>query len=205
LADLIPWADMVDSANYESPEQAVLMREPPLQLAVAVSQIFEDFEFKRKLLVQIIDTPVEELIQDPIVKDTYRRYAWKQEKSIDYLTENLVVYSENDVLVGICSFVGYRFSSRYAAFLVNPEIDYLIYIRKIPPWDEPEVSLTVAYNPWKEPIIRLDLNKVIQEVIPKDSGGHERVAAAVLPSVSVATEVARNLAKNICRRENNEK
>ena len=198
LASLIPWVDIVDSASYDSPEQAVLMQDLPLQIAVATSQIFDDPQFLVNLMEQIMVSPVEEIIKHPKIKDAYRRYTWKQKKSIDHLTENLEVIKGNSTSVGICSFAGLRFSSRYAAFLVNPDIDYLIFIRKVPPWNTPQVSVSLSLNPWKKSHKNFNLNEVLQRVIPGDSGGHENVAAAVLPNAIDAISAAHEVAKVLC-------
>jgi len=200
LEDLIPWADMVDSAAYKSAEQAVLMREPPLRIAVAMSQTFDDDNFRSELLKLICEVPTEQLLTHPKVEDAYKRYSWKQERSLEYLEKNLVVYEEKGVKVGICSYVGYKFSSRYAPFLVQPDVDFLIHIRKIPPWEDPRVSLSVSYNPWKEYPVEISLHLVLQEVYEGESGGHTRVAAAVLPNVQEPTKLARKLARVICTR-----
>jgi len=200
LEALVPWADMVDSARYESAEQAVLMKDPPLRVAVAMTQTFNDDVFRVELLKMICQFPPDQILSHPKVDDAYRRYTWKQERSIDFLQKNLVLHEDKGVLVGICSFVGYKFSSRYAAFLVQPDLDFLIHIRSIPPWDSPTVSLSISYNPWKEFTSVIPLHEVLCDVYDGDSGGHVRVAAAVLPNAQAAMELARKLAQVVCVR-----
>jgi len=192
LHEAIKWADIVDSARYRDAKQAVLMNESPyLVLAAASSQNFSDSEFRVKTLINLATQPIEVIIKDPKIKDDYRRFCWKQKSAVDYLGKNLIV-TENKPKIGVCSYVGCKFSSRYAPFLVNPDLEFLIQIRKIPPWNQEIVGISVSYNPWKEPEVPLALNEIISECT-EDGGGHERVSAATLPNLTAAIDVSHRM------------
>src|SRR5688500_9932584 len=86
LDDLVRWADIIDGAQFPSAQSAVELKEPAMRLMLVIEGTGD-----RGLLHNIIhlmqQKPLEEVLSDPQVKETFDRFYENHLKSIDLMRE----------------------------------------------------------------------------------------------------------------------
>ncbi|RLI42740.1 hypothetical protein DRO59_03155 [Candidatus Bathyarchaeota archaeon] len=189
IADLHPevihCADVVDSAGYDSPTQALKMDKPEM-LKVAAAVTSGNELLRRKVLTLLATRPVEVVVKDEEIAYLHAKYAARQLKALNYLSLNARVIGN----VGIASFLGCFFSSRYAIFALHPDIDYSVYVRSY----QNNIYLSLGRNPWKKLDRRYDAGRIMSMY---GGGGHEDVGAVVLHDCNQAESVAYDIAKKL--------
>ena len=76
LEELIRWADIVDSAGFESAEQAI-NRQDPIKQLVSVVEHYGDDRFLKKLVPRLLEQPLVEVAQAQDIQDRYRPIGQK--------------------------------------------------------------------------------------------------------------------------------
>jgi len=66
LAELIHWGDIIDGAQYPTPESAVALAEPATKLALVIEAAPEEGLVSR-IIPELSERPLEEMIQLPII------------------------------------------------------------------------------------------------------------------------------------------
>ena len=87
LAELIHWADIVDGALFPDAEAAVMMREPALQLTM-VMEADSTGAFTRSIIPKMTEKSLQELADEPAVKDRFQVLYQQHLRSIDFIREN---------------------------------------------------------------------------------------------------------------------
>lgn len=189
VADLHPevihYADVVDSAGYDSPTQALKMDKPEI-LKVAAAVASGNNMLRCKILTLLATQPVDVVVKDEEVAYLHAKYAARQLKALNYLSLNAQVIGN----VGIASFLGCFFSSRYAIFALHPDIDYSVYVRSY----QNNIYLSLGRNPWKKLDRRYDAGRIMSMY---GGGGHEDVGAVVLHDCNQAEAVAYDIARKL--------
>ena len=72
VAELIHWADIVDGAQYESPEAAVEMAAPAMKLTLIIEST-QDPAFIPRLIPLLTEMPLAEVLEQPFVRRCCRR------------------------------------------------------------------------------------------------------------------------------------
>ncbi len=186
LADLHPeviqCADIVDSASYDSPEQALKMDKPEvLKIAAAITSGGD--ALRHKVLRMLATQPLSTIVKDDEIVYLHAKYTSRQLKALNHLSLNAEVIGN----VGIASFLGCFFSSRYAIFVLHPDIDYSVFVRAY----QNNIYLSVGRNPWKELRKRYNVGEIMTMY---GGGGREDVGAVVLHDPERATFIAHDIA-----------
>jgi len=86
LADLIYWGDIIDGAQFPTPESAVELKEPATQLALVIEAAPED-GVPAQIIRDLAYKPLKEMIQLPIVAKHLGLLLERHRKSIEILRE----------------------------------------------------------------------------------------------------------------------
>jgi hypothetical protein len=86
LADLVHWADVIDGAQFDSPQQAVEVAEPALRLTMAVEST-NDPQFLPRLIPLLAEKTLDQVIEDPLVAPLLPPLLERHRKSIDILKQ----------------------------------------------------------------------------------------------------------------------
>lgn len=171
LAELVEWADRIDSARYDSPEQAVESSEPALRINMSFLS-HKTPGYLRRLVSQLEHSPLEEVARCADVERHYR-------KALGYQTRGLEEFRCSAELVG--STVVFRVSSaqdrvfnRYFPYYVFPAAACSVgaVCRRS------SVKITAMSNPWRPHPGRLP--HLGQLFAAYGGGGHRRVGSVVL-------------------------
>ena len=88
VAELIHWADIIDGAKFESPQQAVELAEPAMKLTMAIEST-NDNDFLPTLIPYLVREPLAKVIQEPFVAALIPPLLDRHRRSIEILRGGL--------------------------------------------------------------------------------------------------------------------
>jgi len=86
LDDLIHWGDIIDGAQYPTPEAAVALTEPATQLALVIEAAPEN-GLPAKIIPELAYRPLSEMVKLPMVANHLKPLLDRHRKSIEILRE----------------------------------------------------------------------------------------------------------------------
>ena len=167
LANLIYWGDIIDGAQFASPEAAVGLTEPATQLALVIEAAPEP-DLVPKIIPSLGYLSLAEMIQLPIVQKHLPGLLERHRKSIDIFRERSdfregVIYFD----VSDLDLEGYN---KFVPYYLFPDALYSVGVSASPT----RSKVSVGTNPWKESSADVNLASLCEKY---GGGGHARVAA----------------------------
>jgi hypothetical protein len=191
LANLIYWGDIIDGAQFASPQDAVSLVEPATQLALVIEAAPEP-DLVPKLIPHLAYLSLAEMVQLPIVQKYLGPLLERHRKSIDIFRERAdfrdgVIYFD----VSDLDLEGYN---KFVPYFLFPDALYSVGVSSSPM----RAKVSVGTNPWKEASADMNLASLCEKY---GGGGHAKVAAISLgPGDLVrAREVAKEIATTLRR------
>lgn len=189
LAELIHWGDIIDGAQYASPEDAVGLKEPATQLTLVIEGAPEP-NLVPRLIPDLAVRPLAEIVELPLVKKHLGSLLERHRRSMDILRERAdaregVVYFD----VSDLDLEGYN---KFVPYYLYPEALYSVGVSSSPT----RAKVSVGTNPWKEANAEVNLASLCERY---GGGGHARVAAIsfgpgdLVRARQVAKEIAATL------------
>jgi hypothetical protein len=185
LADLIKWGDIIDGAQFASPEVAVGLAEPAMQLALVI-EAAPEMDLVPKLIPDLARLPLNEIVQLPLVKKHLGVLLERHRRSVDILRER--AESRNGVVYFDVSDLDLEGYNKFIPYYLFPEALYSIGVSASPT----RAKVSVGTNPWKEISADVNLASLCEKY---GGGGHARVAAISLGPGDLVH--ARQVAKEI--------
>jgi len=189
--DLIKWGDIIDGAQFASPEEAVGLTEPATQLALVIEAAPEPYLVPR-LIPDLAELPLAEIVQLPLVKKHLGPLLERHRRSIDIMRERAdfrggVIYFD----VSDLDLEGYN---KFVPYFLYPDALYSVGVSASPA----RAKVSVGTNPWKDIPPDVNLASLCEKY---GGGGHARVAAISLgPGDLVrARQVAKEIAASLRR------
>jgi hypothetical protein len=189
LAELVGWADRIDSARFQSAAEAVDRSNPVMRL-VSVVEHYGDDAFITKLVPELLAKPLSEVAASPEIAARYRPLGKKHERFVDRvkkssLRQGRVVFVDltEEVLDSVGKFV------TYALF---PDSVYSVIVGLLK--HGPKIS--VGYNPWSGRPLDTDISSICARY---GGGGHPVVGGIAFSNTEVerARSVARDIAEEL--------
>ena len=185
VAELIHWADIIDGAQFDSPQQAVEMAEPAMKLTMVIEST-SDPALPPKLIPCMVREPLAQVIQEPFVAALIPPLMERHRKSIDILRgrsecKQGTIYfdiSDHDL-------EGYN---KFIPYYLHPESVYSVGLSS----SSFRTKVSVGSNPWTRATNMVNLAKICERY---GGGGHARVGAISFPPNQA--EVARKAAAEI--------
>ena len=191
LAELIHWADIIDGAQYESPEVAVKMNVPATQVALVI-EASQDDQLTTRLIPALASQSLEELARHPAVVAHFQELYLLHENSIEVLRQRSQ-YERGVVYFDLSDYPleGYNKFIPYSLF---PDCLYGVGLSRSPQ----RIKVAVGSNPWKPAPREKNLASICERY---GGGGHPRVAAiSFRPSeIERGRQVAREIAEELRR------
>jgi len=167
LGELIDWAELIDGAQFPSPEMAVALREPALQL-MTVLEANRDPAFIPEIIRRLQQASLSEVAALPLVQEAFRPLLARHRSHVEVvrrkarLEEDIVFFDLADEnLDGINKFIAYD---------LFPEARYVVWVGK----SAQRSKVSIGSNPWRPELRRHDLSAIAQRY---GGGGHPVVAA----------------------------
>lgn len=191
LAELIHWGDIIDGAQYPTPESAVAMTEPATQLALVIEAAPED-GLVPKIIPDLSERTLAEMIKLPIVARHLGPLLERHHKSIDMMRERTEV--RGGVIFFDLSDLDLEGYNKFIPYMLHPQARYSVSVLKTP--TRSKVSL--GSNPWNPDAAEDNLASLAEHY---GGGGHPRVAAISLEPTDLARakQVAQEIAEKLRR------
>jgi hypothetical protein len=195
LAELVHWGDIIDGAQFTSPESAVALAEPAMQLALVI-EAAPEANLVPQLIPEFTRRSLREMIQLPVVEKHLSPLLVRHRRSLDIMRERTdsrggVVYFD----VSDLDLEGYN---KFIPYFLHPDALYSVGVSASPT----RAKVSVGTNPWKEASVEINLATLAEKY---GGGGHARVAAISFGPGDVvhAREVAKEIAATLRGLEGN--
>ena len=189
LDDLVHWGDIIDGAQYPTPEAAVALAEPATQLALVIEAAPEN-GLPAKIIPELAYRPLSEMVKLPMVAKHLEPLLDRHRKSIEILRER------GDAREGVIFFdvsdldlEGYN---KFIPYLLYPECIYSVSVSA----SAVRAKVSLGTNPWNLANADANLASLAEKF---GGGGHARVSAISFDPHDIprAREVARELVADL--------
>jgi hypothetical protein len=185
VEELIRWADIIDGAQFKSPEEAVEMAAPAMKLTMAIEST-NDPDFLPRLIPYMVSESLAQVLQEPFVAAVVPPLLERHRKSID------IVRQRSECKQGTIYFdiadqdlEGYN---KFIPYYLHPNSVYSVGLSS----SSFRTKVSVGSNPWTTRQNMVNLAKVCERY---GGGGHARVGAISFPPDN--GELARKAAAEI--------
>ena len=189
LAELVHWGDIIDGAQFPTPESAVALADAATQLALVIEAAPES-NLVPRLIPELARRPLAEMVQLPEVARHLGPLLERHRRSVDTLrqraeTRDAVVYFD----VSDLDLEGYN---KFIPYMLFPHCRYSVGVSA----SATRAKVSVGSNPWNEGSADKNLASLAEEF---GGGGHPRVAAISFDpgDLEHARQVARELAERL--------
>jgi hypothetical protein len=192
LAELVKWADQVDSARFASAQDAVSRSSPIMQL-VSVVEHYGDDAFFKELVPELMRRPLLEVAQSKAIANRYKPLGKKHERFVQRVqqkSERLGRVVFVDLTEQVLESVG-----KFVTYALFPDSVYSVVVGLLK--NGPKIS--VGYNPWSGAPLDTDISAICARY---GGGGHPVVGGISFPNA--ALEEARHVARSIAIELNGE-
>jgi hypothetical protein len=187
VAELIKWADIVDGAQYESPEAAVEMAAPAMKLTMIIEST-QDPELIPRLIPLLTEMPLSEVLSQPFVAGLLPPLLERHREALEVIRERseerdgTIFFDITDLPLE-----GYN---KFIPYYLYPQATYSIGLSK----SSFRTKVSVGSNPWTKapPEEMVNLAEICERY---GGGGHARVGAISFPPDQA--EQARKAAEEI--------
>jgi hypothetical protein len=190
-AELVAWADVIDTARFASAEAATSPDEPVLQLA-GVIEHHGDGPFLNALVPKLLERTPAEIAKEPDVQRLWApirasraTFAARVERAAEVMGRVVLVDLTDAPLDVAAKFV------TYASY---PACAYSVMLTR----NKQHFKLSVGHNPWSGIARDHDISAIVRRY---DGGGHPAVGACSFPlnAEAKARAAARAVAEELAR------
>jgi hypothetical protein len=167
LAELIKWGDIIDGAQFASPEDAVGLTEPATQLALVI-EAAPEHDLVPRLIPDLAVRSLREMVELPAVKKHLGPLLERHRRSVDILRER--ADSRGGVIYFDVSDLDLEGYNKFIPYYLNPDAVYSVGVSASPT----RAKVSVGTSPWKEIPPDINLASLCEKY---GGGGHARVAA----------------------------
>jgi hypothetical protein len=191
LAELVKWGDIIDGAQFDSPEAAVGLAEPAMKLALVIEAAPEP-NLVPQLIPEFTRRSLQEMIELPIVQKHLGPLLERHRKSLDIMRER--TDSRGGVIYFDVSDLDLEGYNKFIPYFLYPDALYSVGVSASPT----RAKVSVGTNPWKEASAEVNLASLAEKY---GGGGHARVAAISFGPGDVvrAREAAKEIAATLRR------
>ncbi|MDP9147604.1 MAG: phosphoesterase [Acidobacteriota bacterium] len=195
LDDLIHWGDIIDGAQYATPQAAVELVEPATQLALVIEAARED-GLPAKIIPELAYRPLAEMVKLPLVIKHLEPLLERHRNSIEILRERSE--SRQGVVFFDVSDLDLEGYNKFIPYLLHPDAVYSVSVSASPV----RTKVSLGTNPWNLDGADANLASMAEKF---GGGGHPRVSAISFEphAVARAREVALQLAADLRSRTQN--
>jgi hypothetical protein len=186
LADLIHWGDIIDGAQFPTPESATELKEPATQLALVIEAAPDD-GIPAKIIPELAYRPLAEMVKLPLVAKYLGPLLERHKKSIEILRQRCE--SRDGVIFFDVSDLDLEGYNKFIPYLLHPEGVYSVSVSS----SAVRAKVSLGTNPWNQATADKNLASLAEKY---GGGGHQRVSAISFDPQDLerARKVARDLA-----------
>jgi len=185
LTELIYWGDVIDGAQFPTPESAVGLREPAMQLALVI-EAAPEANLVPRLIPEMAARPLEEMVRLPAVARHLGPLLERHKRSVELLRQR--AEARDGVVSFDVSDLDLEGYNKFIPYLLYPECCYSVGVSA----SAVRAKVSVGSNPWNSAATEKNLASLAERY---GGGGHPRVAAISFEPQDL--ERARQVAKEI--------
>jgi len=176
FGEMVKWATLIDSAGYESAEQAVFGDAAAMQICMTLGAKI-DAKRLNALIYALQTESLEEVASMPLVVEPFAITRERHERGQEIISRSIRV---TDIGVGVYEATpGNDSPSRYGAFLARPDIRYSVSLIH----DDRGSKISASRNPWHNADTAARLGTILKGY---GGGGHDAVGSLQLAPGSIA-------------------
>jgi hypothetical protein len=189
IADLIRWGDIIDGAQYPTPQSAVELAEPATQLALVIEAAPEN-GLPAKIIPDLAYRPLSEMVKLPVVARHLEPLMERHRRSIEVLRQRCE--ARDSVIFFDVSDLDLEGYNKFIPYLLHPACVYSVSVSASPV----RAKVSLGTNPWNQATADQNLASLAEQF---GGGGHPRVSAISFEpeDLARAREVARQLAATL--------
>ena len=189
LDGLIHWGDIIDGAQYPTPEAAVALAEPATQLALVIEAAPEN-GLPAKIIPELAYRPLSEMVKLPMVAKHLEPLLDRHRKSIEILRER--ADAREGVIFFDVSDLDLEGYNKFIPYLLYPECIYSVSVSA----SAVRAKVSLGTNPWNLANADANLASLAEKF---GGGGHARVSAISFDPHDIprAREVAHELVADL--------
>ena len=167
VSELIRWADIIDGAQFSSPQMAVEMAEPAMKLTMVVEST-NDPGFLPRFIPLLVREPLGKVIEEPFVAALVPPLLERHRKSIEILRQRAEC-KQGTIFFDVTDYEleGYN---KFIPYYLHPEAVYSVGLSS----SSFRVKVAVGSNPWTGKQNMVNLARICERY---GGGGHARVGA----------------------------
>jgi hypothetical protein len=167
LAELIRWGDVIDGAQFPTPESAVRLTEPATQLALVIEAAPES-GLVAQLIPELATLPLAEIVRLPRVARHLEPLLKRHERSVEVLRQR--AQARDGVVFFDVSDLDLEGYNKFIPYLLHPDCRYSVGVSA----SHARAKVSVGSNPWNPASEERNLASLAERY---GGGGHPRVAA----------------------------
>ena len=184
LQELIDWAEIIDGALFPTPQMAVQLIEPAMQLMLLI-EASKDPQLCPRLIRELSQRTLSDVLAEPWVTEPLQPLLERHRGIVKTVTSRIVL--EKGVATYDLADLGSDNVNKFIAYAANNEQTlYTVSVTRGPA----RSKISLGSNPWRQGERRHNLAKIAER---HGGGGHPAVAAISFPvdALDKAREVAR--------------
>ncbi len=185
LAELVRWADVIDSARFPDAATAVRLEEPALEI-MTLLEATRDPAVPAQLIDAMRRHPLAEIVAEPWVRRPLQPILEKHRKAID-VVRRLARVRDGVVEIDLAD-TGIEAANKFIAYELFPQARYTVVVSR----DPKRTKVSVGSNPWSAVPRTHDISKLCERY---GGGGHPVVGAVSLAPDRI--EDARRIGREI--------
>ncbi len=191
LEDLIHWGDIIDGAQYPTPQSAVELVEPATQLALVIEAAPEN-GLPARIIPELAYRSLQEMVSLPLVARHLDPLLERHRKSISILRERME--AREGVIFFDVSDLDLEGYNKFIPYLLHPECVYSVSVSA----SAMRAKVSLGTNPWNQAAAYQNLASLAENY---GGGGHPRVSAISFEPGDLlrAREIARSLTATLRR------
>jgi hypothetical protein len=170
LAELVEWADVIDSARFPSAAVAVRAEAPALRIMMLL-EATRDPALPGRLIEALRSRPLAEVAAESWVREPLVPILERHFRSIDVFRK--LARLEDGVVTADLSESGVSGLNKFIAYDLFPEARYAVVISR----DPERTKVSVGFNPWSSAPRTHDISRICERF---GGGGHPVVGAVTL-------------------------
>jgi hypothetical protein len=184
-AELVRWADMIDSAAFPSAQMAVERSEPVLRLMTVVEHLGDD-AFLARMVPRLLEEPLVEVARGADITQAYLPLGRAHEAFVKLVEQR--ARTQGDVVVVDVSDQLIDAAGKFVTYALYPASAYSVLLSR----SKSKCKISIGYNPWSPAPRRHNIAAICER---HGGGGHPVVGAISLAADRV--EEARALVQSI--------
>jgi hypothetical protein len=189
LEELVRWADIIDSAGFDSAATAVRLEAPALRI-MALLESTHDEALVLRMIDALARRPLDEIADAPWVKEPLVPILERHRRSV--ATVRGLARLDRGVVAIDLSESGLEGANKFIAYDLFPEARYTVVVSR----DAKRAKISVGSNPWARETRSHDIAKICERY---GGGGHPVVGAVSLDpdQIGDARRVAAEIAATL--------